>query len=144
MKKALKGASELYLATDEDREGEAIAWHLSEVLKPTIPVKRMVFHEITEKAINEALSNCREIDANLVQAQETRRILARLYGFEVSDVTRKTVGSGASAGRVQSPTTRLLVERERERIAFVSADYWSLSVLAVASPPEEIFSTRFI
>ena len=144
LKKALKGASELYLATDEDREGEAIAWHLLEVLKPTVPVKRMVFHEITEKAINEALSNCKEVDANLVQAQETRRILDRLYGFEVSDVTRKTVGSGASAGRVQSPTTRLLVERERERIAFASADYWSLTVLVATSLTAEAFSTRLV
>jgi len=120
LKKALKGASELYLATDEDREGEAIAWHLQKVLEPTVPVHRMVFHEITKRAITEAVSNCRELDGSLVSAQETRRILDRLYGFEVSDVTRKKVGGGASAGRVQSAATRLLVERERERMMWAT------------------------
>ena len=121
LKRALKDADELYLATDEDREGEAIAWHLLEVLKPTIPVKRMVFHEITKEAIQEAQSHTRDIDIDLVDAQETRRILDRLYGFEVSPVLWRKVGPGLSAGRVQSAATRLVVDRERERLAFVSA-----------------------
>ena len=143
LKKALKGASELYLATDEDREGEAIAWHLQKVLEPTVPVHRMVFHEITKRAITEAVSNCRELDDSLVSAQETRRILDRLYGFEVSDVTRKKVGGGASAGRVQSAATRLLVERERERRAFVGANYWGLTV-AVETTSNEEFPTQLV
>jgi DNA topoisomerase-1 len=126
LKRALKEADELYLATDEDREGEAIAWHLLEVLKPKVPVRRMVFHEITKDAIEKARDNTREIDRSLVDAQETRRILDRLYGFEISPVMWRMVGRGLSAGRVQSPTTRLLVDRERERMAFVSADYWDL------------------
>ncbi len=126
LKRALKEADELYLATDEDREGEAIAWHLFEVLKPKVPVHRMVFHEITKDAIEQARENTREIDRSLVDAQETRRILDRLYGFEISPVMWRMVGRGLSAGRVQSPATRLLVDRERERMAFVSADYWDL------------------
>ena len=126
LKRALKEADELYLATDEDREGEAIAWHLLEVLKPKVPVRRMVFHEITKDAIEKARDNTREIDRSLVDAQETRRILDRLYGFEISPVMWRMVGRGLSAGRVQSPATRLLVDRERERMAFVSADYWDL------------------
>ena len=126
LKKALKDADELYLATDEDREGEAIAWHLLEVLKPTVPVKRMVFHEITKDAIEEARNNPRELDTALVDAQETRRILDRLYGFEVSPVLWRKVGPGLSAGRVQSAATRLVVDRERERQAFVAASYWDL------------------
>ena len=126
LKRALKDADELYLATDEDREGEAIAWHLLEVLKPTVPVKRMVFHEITKDAIEAARNNPRELDTALVDAQETRRILDRLYGFEVSPVLWRKVGPGLSAGRVQSAATRLVVDRERERQAFVAASYWDL------------------
>jgi DNA topoisomerase I len=126
LKKHLQGADEVLLATDEDREGEAIAWHLMEVLKPKVPVRRMVFHEITKDAISRALEQTRGIDQRLVDAQETRRILDRLYGYEVSPVLWKKVTRGLSAGRVQSVATRLVVERERERIAFVSAAYWDL------------------
>ncbi|MGA9347129.1 MAG: type I DNA topoisomerase [Nocardioidaceae bacterium] len=128
LKSLLKGANELYLATDEDREGEAIAWHLFDELKPTVPVRRMVFHEITPEAIAEAVSNPRDIDQDLVEAQEARRILDRLYGYEVSPVLWKKVMSGLSAGRVQSVATRLVVDRERERMAFRSAAYWDLEV----------------
>ena len=127
LKRALKDANELYLATDEDREGEAIAWHLLQVLKPKVPVKRMVFHEITKEAIQRAQEATRELDTALVDAQETRRILDRLYGYEVSPVLWRKVGPGLSAGRVQSAATRLVVDRERERLAFVSANYWDLS-----------------
>jgi len=127
LKRALKNADELLLATDEDREGEAIAWHLIEVLQPKVPVKRMVFHEITKEAIEKARDNTREIDTALVDAQETRRILDRLYGYEVSPVLWRKVGPGLSAGRVQSAATRLVVDRERERLAFVPASYWGLT-----------------
>ena len=126
LKKALKTADELYLATDEDREGEAIAWHLLETLKPTVPVKRMVFHEITREAIQRAVSTTRDLDTRLVDAQETRRILDRLYGYEVSPVLWRKVKQGLSAGRVQSVATRMVVERERERMAFVPAAYWDV------------------
>lgn len=126
LKRALKDADELLLATDEDREGEAIAWHLIEVLKPKVPVKRMVFHEITKDAIERARDNTRDIDTALVDAQETRRILDRLYGYEISPVLWRKVGPGLSAGRVQSAATRLVVDRERERLAFVAAGYWDL------------------
>jgi DNA topoisomerase I len=126
LKRALKDADELFLATDEDREGEAIAWHLLQELKPKVPVKRMVFHEITKDAIQHAIANPRELDTALVDAQETRRILDRLYGYEVSPVLWRKVGPGLSAGRVQSAATRLVVERERERLAFVTAGYWDL------------------
>ncbi len=126
LRKKLKDADELLLATDEDREGEAIAWHLLEVLKPKVPVRRMVFHEITREAIQRALGETRAIDERLVDAQETRRILDRLYGYEVSPVLWKKVTQGLSAGRVQSVATRLVVERERERRAFVAAGYWDL------------------
>jgi DNA topoisomerase-1 len=126
LKRRLRDADELLLATDEDREGEAIAWHLVEVLKPKVPVRRMVFHEITRDAIGRALEETRGIDQRLVDAQETRRILDRLYGYEVSPVLWKKVTRGLSAGRVQSVATRLVVQRERERIAFVSASYWDV------------------
>jgi DNA topoisomerase-1 len=130
----LKDASELYLATDEDREGEAISWHLLEALKPKVPVKRMVFHEITKAAIDHAVAHPRDLDDGLVDAAETRRILDRLYGYEVSPVLWRRVNRGLSAGRVQSPTIRLIVERERERIAFVSAPYWDLELTSATSP----------
>jgi Topoisomerase IA len=123
LKKAAKGADEIYLATDEDREGEAIAWHLLELLKPKVPVKRMVFHEITPDSIRDATSNTRDVDTSLVDAQETRRIVDRLYGFEVSPVLWKRVSGAKSAGRVQSPALLLVVDRELERRAFVPASY---------------------
>ncbi|WP_432252585.1 type I DNA topoisomerase [Streptomyces sp. HNM1019] len=127
LKELLADSDELFLATDEDREGEAIAWHLQEVLKPKVPVRRMVFHEITKDAIRAAVANPRELNQRLVDAQETRRILDRLYGYEVSPVLWKKVMRGLSAGRVQSVATRLVVERERDRIAFRSAEYWDLT-----------------
>ncbi|MFF4240151.1 type I DNA topoisomerase [Actinomadura geliboluensis] len=127
LKKLLAEADELYLATDEDREGEAIAWHLQEVLKPKVPVHRMVFNEITKDAIQRAAANPRELNMPLVDAQETRRVLDRLYGYEVSPVLWKKVMPKLSAGRVQSVATRLVVERERERIAFVPAHYWDIA-----------------
>ncbi|MCH0541493.1 type I DNA topoisomerase [Streptomyces sp. MUM 203J] len=127
LKEQLADSDELYLATDEDREGEAIAWHLLEVLKPKVPVHRMVFHEITKDAIRQAVANPRELNKRMVDAQETRRILDRLYGYEVSPVLWKKVMPRLSAGRVQSVATRLVVERERERIAFRSAEYWDLT-----------------
>jgi DNA topoisomerase-1 len=126
LKDALADATDLYLATDEDREGEAISWHLHEILKPKIPVHRLVFHEITQEAIKSALDHPRQIDKGLVKAQETRRILDRLYGYDVSQLLWKKVGRGLSAGRVQSVAVRLIVERERERMAFRSATYWDL------------------
>ena len=126
LKSALKDAGALYLATDEDREGEAISWHLQEVLKPKVPVRRMVFHEITKEAIEGALQATREIDQGLVKAQETRRILDRLYGYDVSPLLWKKVRPGLSAGRVQSVAVRLIVQRERERMAFHSATYFDL------------------
>ncbi len=127
LKKLLKDADEVFLATDEDREGESIAWHLLEVLNPKQPVRRMVFHEITPAAIRAAVDSPRELDRRLVDAQEARRILDRLYGYEVSPVLWRKVRQGLSAGRVQSPATRIIVERERERMAFVSASYWGLT-----------------
>jgi DNA topoisomerase-1 len=132
LKDALDGVDRLYLATDEDREGEAIAWHLHELLDPKVPVHRMVFHEITERAILEAVANPRVLDQQLVDAQETRRILDRLYGYEVSPVLWKKVMPRLSAGRVQSVATRIVVERERQRMAFRTAEYWDiLATLAV-------------
>jgi DNA topoisomerase-1 len=150
LKKALAGADELYLATDEDREGEAIAWHLLQVLKPKVPVKRMVFHEITREAIEAARDNTRQIDDALVDAQETRRILDRLYGYEVSPVLWRKVGPGLSAGRVQSAATRLVVDRERERLAFTSANYWDLSATlapletVTSAPEKDAFAARLV
>jgi DNA topoisomerase-1 len=135
LRKEMKGADSLYLATDEDREGEAIAWHLLEVLKPTVPVHRMVFHEITASAIREAVENPREIDQRVVAAQEARRVLDRLFGYEVSPVLWRKVQRGLSAGRVQSPATRIIVERERERLAFVAAEY--AGVAGMFTPVEE-------
>jgi DNA topoisomerase-1 len=139
LKQALVGADELLLATDGDREGEAIAWHLLQELKPKVPAKRMVFHEITPTAIAEAVANPRDLDEDLVDAQETRRILDRLYGYEVSPVLWKKVMPRLSAGRVQSVATRLIVDRERERIAFRSASYWDLDAIldagSDAQPP---------
>lgn len=137
LKKALKDADELLLATDEDREGEAIAWHLLQELKPKVPVRRMVFHEITKDAIQAAVNNTRELDTALVDAQETRRILDRLYGYEISPVLWRKVASGLSAGRVQSAATRLVVDRERERLAFVSASYWDLTAVFGEAEPFE-------
>ncbi len=143
LKRALKEADELYLATDEDREGEAIAWHLMKVLNPKVPVKRMVFHEITQEAIQRAVQQTRDLDTDLVDAQETRRILDRLYGYEVSPVLWRKVRQGLSAGRVQSVVTRLVVERERERMAFMRASYWDVTaVLAPAGTPAQAFSAR--
>jgi DNA topoisomerase-1 len=127
LKTALKDASEVYLATDEDREGEAISWHVLEILKPQVPVKRMVFHEITREAIEEAIDSSRTLDMKLVEAQEGRRILDRLYGYEMSLVMRRRAGGATSAGRVQSVAARLVVDRERARMAFRSAGYWDLA-----------------
>src|SRR5579875_1754205 len=132
LKSLLKDASEVYLATDEDREGESIAWHLLEVLAPRVPVKRMVFHEITRPAIERAVREPRELDRRLVDAQETRRILDRLYGYEVSPVLWKKVMPKLSAGRVQSVATRMVVERERSRMRFVNASWWDLTATFVA------------
>ncbi len=142
LKKALKSASELILATDEDREGESISWHLLQLLKPKIPIKRMVFHEITRDAIRQALSNCRQIDQNLVRAQETRRILDRLVGYTLSPLLWKKIARGLSAGRVQSVAVRLLVKRERERRAFHSAIYWDLK--AILAKDESEFEAKLI
>ncbi|MDD7812589.1 type I DNA topoisomerase [Mycobacterium sp. CSUR Q5927] len=149
LKGLLKDVDELYLATDGDREGEAIAWHLLETLKPRIPVKRMVFHEITEPAIRNAAENPRDLDIDLVDAQETRRVLDRLYGYEVSPVLWKKVAPKLSAGRVQSVATRIIVQRERERMAFRSASYWDVVAQLdasvsdpTASPPT--FSARLV
>ncbi len=144
LKRALKDADELYLATDEDREGEAIAWHLLEVLKPKVPVKRMVFHEITQDAIQRAQENPRDLDTALVDAQETRRILDRLYGYEISPVLWRKVGPGLSAGRVQSAATRLVVDRERERLAFVAASYWDLTALLAPQGDGQNFESRLV
>ncbi|MDT0341871.1 type I DNA topoisomerase [Streptomyces litchfieldiae] len=142
LKELLADSDELYLATDEDREGEAIAWHLKEVLKPKVPVRRMVFHEITRDAIRAAVNNPRELNQLLVDAQETRRILDRLYGYEVSPVLWKKVMPRLSAGRVQSVATRLVVERERERMAFRSAEYWDLVGTFTTVPGDGAFDAR--
>jgi DNA topoisomerase-1 len=144
LKRALKNADELLLATDEDREGEAIAWHLLQVLQPKVPVKRMVFHEITKDAILEAKENTRDLDVALVDAQETRRILDRIYGYEISPVLWRKVGPSLSAGRVQSAATRLIVERERERLAFTPASYWGLTAQAAPDADATHFEARLV
>ena len=136
LKSLLKDANELFLATDEDREGEAIAWHLLEVLNPKVPVKRMVFHEITPEAISAAVQSPRQLDRRMVDSQEARRMLDRLYGYEVSPVLWKKILPQLSAGRVQSVATRIVVEREKERMDFVSAGYWGITGTFVASGPE--------
>ncbi len=142
LKRKLKDSDELYLATDEDREGEAIAWHLLEVLKPKVPVKRMVFHEITREAIQRAVQQTRDLDQRLVDAQETRRILDRLYGYEVSPVLWRKVRQGLSAGRVQSVVTRMIVERERERMAFVKAGYFDVQATFTPDVDASAFTAR--
>src|SRR5260221_10507437 len=126
LRTALKGASAVMLATDPDREGESISWHLLQVLKPKVPVKRIVFHEITKKAVEQAIADAHDVDDNLVRAQESRRILDRLYGYTLSPVLWKKVQTGLSAGRVQSVAVRLIVDREAERLAFRAATYWDI------------------
>jgi len=142
LKAALKGAKELILATDEDREGESISWHLLQILQPKVPIKRMVFHEITSEAIKGALKNCRQIDNRLVHAQETRRILDRLVGYTLSPLLWKKIAWGLSAGRVQSVAVRLIVNRERERRAFKSANYWDLKANLYA--PKQEFPVQLV
>jgi DNA topoisomerase-1 len=146
LRKQLKEADELILATDEDREGESIGWHLVEILKPKVPIQRMVFHEITQEAIEQALQQTREIDENLVRAQETRRILDRLVGYTISPLLWKKIAPKLSAGRVQSVAVRLLVERERERRAFKSGAYWDLKALLNKRPdkPEHRFEAELV
>src|ERR1700752_108443 len=140
LKTAVKDASELLLATDPDREGESISWHLTQVLKPRIPVRRIVFHEITEDAVKEALDHPGDVNENLVRAQESRRILDRLYGYTLSPVLWKNVQTGLSAGRVQSVAVRLIVEREEERMAFRTASYWDLEA-KIRSDNQEFTAT---
>ena len=144
LKDKLKQSDRLLLATDPDREGEAIAWHLLETLKPKVPVERMVFNEITESAIKEATQNTRELDMDLVDAQETRRILDRLYGYEVSPVLWKKVMPRLSAGRVQSVATRVIVERERERMAFISAEYWDVTASLLPAAEKIEFDAKLV
>ncbi|MEM9136958.1 MAG: DNA topoisomerase, partial [Cyanobacteria bacterium P01_F01_bin.42] len=134
LKSALAEADELLLATDEDREGESISWHLLQVLKPKVPTRRMVFHEITDDAITDALERCREVDQRLVRAQETRRILDRLVGYTLSPLLWKKIAPSLSAGRVQSVAVRLLVQKERERLAFVQGSYWDLKAKLAGVP----------
>ena len=145
LKALLKDAKELFLATDEDREGEAISWHLRELLKPKVPVHRLVFHEITKEAILDALAHPRSIDDDLVKAQEARRIIDRLYGYEVSPLLWRKVRPKLSAGRVQSVAVRLIVERERDRMAFVSATYWDLlATFAKQQPKADSFEATLV
>src|SRR6476661_6657540 len=140
LRSALKGANQVLLATDPDREGESISWHLKEILKPKVPVKRIVFHEITKDAINEALKDAHDVDENLVRAQESRRILDRLYGYTISPVLWKKVQTGLSAGRVQSVAVRLIVDREEERLKFRAATYWDLEA-TIAGDGREFAAT---
>jgi DNA topoisomerase I len=145
LKDALKDADELLLATDEDREGESISWHLLQVLKPKVPVKRMVFHEITEEAIKGAIQDCRDVDEKLVRAQETRRILDRLVGYTLSPLLWNKIKFGLSAGRVQSVAVRLLVQRERERRAFRKGTYWDLkALLAPKDNQKQAFDAKLV
>jgi DNA topoisomerase-1 len=144
LKRLLKDCDELYLATDEDREGESISWHLTSLLKPKVPVKRMVFHEITSKAIQNALQNTRTIDEKLVRAQETRRILDRLVGYTLSPLIWKKIAFGLSAGRVQSSALRMIVDRERERIRFKKSFYWDIDAELLARKGEESFTAKLI
>ena len=144
LKGALKEASVLYLATDEDREGESISWHLKELLKPKVSVKRLVFHEITKEAITRAFDSARDIDLNLVQAQETRRIVDRLYGYTISPILWKKMAPNLSAGRVQSVAVKLLVERERERIKFRRATYWGLDAELKKGPSGTVFEADLV
>src|SRR5262245_24117508 len=145
LKQLLKEASILYLATDEDREGESISWHLCEVLKPRVPRRRLVFHEITREAIQEALRQPRDIDERLVRAQETRRILDRLYGYEVSPVLWRKIRPKLSAGRVQSVAVRMVVERERARMRFVSAGYCDLlGAFSTPAPSSSRFNAGLV
>ncbi len=141
LRRAVKEAEVLYVATDEDREGESIGWHLLEVLKPKIPVYRMVFHEITREAIHKALASPRELDTNLVQAQETRRILDRLVGYTISPFLWKKIKPRLSAGRVQSVAVRILVLKERKRMAFVSGSYWDLSAKLLLN---QLFNAKLV
>src|SRR5699024_9323250 len=141
LKKLIKQADELILATDEDREGEAISWHLKQVLKPEIPVKRMVFHEITKTAIQNALNNFRDIDIDLVNAQEARRLIDRLAGYTVSPLLWKKIAPKLSAGRVQSVAVRFLVDREKERMKFKSARYWDLTAQLHKQNDDELFKS---
>ena len=127
LKSEVKNAENLYIATDPDREGEAIAWHLIEILKPSIPVKRLVFHEITKQAINESFTHTRDVDRSLVSAQESRRIIDRLWGYQVSQKLWFNVKGGLSAGRVQSPAVKIVVDREKERGKFKQSEYWSIT-----------------
>src|SRR5215216_1368148 len=140
LKTAIKDASELLLATDPDREGESISWHLAQVLKPKVPGRRIGFHEITEEAVREALEHPGEVNENLVRAQESRRILDRLYGYTLSPVLWKKVQTGLSAGRVQSVAVRLIVDREEERLAFRTATYWDLEA-RLACEGRELIAT---
>ena len=145
LKEMLANVDELYLATDEDREGESIAWHLTEVLKPKVPVHRMVFHEITKSAIEEAFQNPRDLDNRLIQAQEARRILDRLFGYEVSPVLWRKIQQGLSAGRVQSVAVRIVVERERQRMAFTAAPYWSVvGTFAASANLDKVFDATLL
>ena len=145
LKEMLANVDELYLATDEDREGESIAWHLTEVLKPKVPVHRMVFHEITKSAIEEAFQNPRDLDNRLIQAQEARRILDRLFGYEVSPVLWRKIQQGLSAGRVQSVAVRIVVERERLRMAFTAASYWSVEgTFAASANLDKVFDATLL
>jgi DNA topoisomerase-1 len=142
LKEKMKGASIIYLATDEDREGESISWHLLEILKPKVPVKRMVFHEITKTAIQNALKDCRDVDEKLVRAQETRRIVDRLYGYTLSPLIWKKIAYGLSAGRVQSTGLRMIVGRERERMKFIKAHYWDIKANATPDKKENAFDLK--